>query len=126
MDIKSDHSKKNILVVDDDPHIVELNYDILAGEGYQITKSISGEEAIQELESKKFDLVVTDLNMGKIGGISVLKRAKELHPETKVIITTGNMDIHYAIDALRLHADDYLLKPFDISEFLDRVAQCLN
>jgi two-component system response regulator YesN len=113
-------------VVDDDPHIVDLNYDILDGEGYQITKSISGEGAIKELESRKFDLVVTDLNMGKIGGISVLKRAKELHPETKVIITTGNMDVHYAIDALRLHADDYLLKPFDISELLDRVSQCLN
>jgi len=126
MDVISEHSKKNILVVDDDPHIVELNYDILAGEGYQITKSISGEGAIKELESRKFDLVVTDLNMGKIGGISVLKRAKELHPETKVIITTGNVDVHYAIDALRLHADDYLLKPFDISELLDRVSQCLN
>jgi DNA-binding NtrC family response regulator len=126
MDVKSDHSKKNILVVDDDPHIVELNYDILVGEGYQITKSMSGEGAIKELENRKFDLVVTDLNMGRIGGISVLKRAKELHPETKVIITTGNMDIHYAIDALRLHADDYLLKPFDISELFDRVSQCLN
>ena len=126
MDVKSEHSNKSILVVDDDPHIVELNYDILASEGYKITKSMSGERAIKELERRKFDLVVTDLNMGKISGISVLKRAKELHPETKVIITTGNMDIHYAIDALRLHADDYLLKPFDISELLDRVSQCLN
>lgn len=126
MDIKSEHSKQKILVVDDDPHIVELNYDILASEGYKITKALSGERALKELEGEKFDLVVTDLNMGKVGGISVLKRAKELDPETKVIITTGNMDIHYAIDALRLHADDYLLKPFDISELLDRVSQCLN
>jgi DNA-binding NtrC family response regulator len=126
MDVKSEHGNKNILVVDDDPHIVELNYDILVSEGYQITKALSGEGALKELEGKKFDLVVTDLNMGKVGGISVLKRAKELHPETKVIITTGNMDIHYAIEALRLHADDYLLKPFDISELLDRVSQCLN
>ena len=123
---KSKRKKNNILLVDDDPHIVELNYNILDGEGYQITKSISGEGAIKELENRKFDLVVTDLNMGKIGGISVLKKAKELHPETKVIITTGNMDVHDAIDALRLHADDYLLKPFDISELLDRVSQCLN
>ena len=123
---KSKRKKNNILLVDDDPHIVELNYNILDGEGYQITKSISGEGAIKELENRKFDLVVTDLNMGKIGGISVLKKAKELHPETKVIITTGNMDVHDAIDALRLHADDYLLKPFDISELLDRVWQCLN
>ena len=113
-------------MVDDDPHILDLYCEILAEQGYEITKATSGESAIKELESKHFDLVVTDLNMGQVDGISVLKRAKLLDPETMVIITTGNTDIHYAIEALRLHATDYILKPFNVHYFLQQVINCLG
>jgi DNA-binding response OmpR family regulator len=64
--------------------------------------------------------------MGKANGIAVLKRAKELNHETMVIIMTGNTDVTFAIEALRLNADDYLLKPFNMDYFLDRVSIALR
>jgi DNA-binding NtrC family response regulator len=123
---KSKYYKHTVLLVDDDPHILDLYCEILAEQGYEITKATSGESAIKELESKHFDLVVTDLNMGQVDGISVLKRAKLLDPETMVIITTGNTDINYAIEALRLHATDYILKPFNVNYFLQQIQQCFG
>lgn len=122
----SKYDKHTILLVDDDTHILDLYCEILADQGYDITKATSGERAVTELESRHFDLVITDLNMGKVGGIDVLKRAKVIDPQTMVIITTGNTDIHYAIEALRLRANDYILKPFNVSYFLQQVVNCLS
>ena len=123
---KAKRKKNNILLVDDDPHILDLYYQILLDEGYYLTKATSGERAIEVMLRNHFDMVITDLNMGQVDGISVLRKAKELDPKTIVIITTGNTDIHYAIKALRLHADDYMLKPFDLQEFLIHISRCLN
>ena len=116
----------NILLVDDDSHMLEVIDEILLEENYQVTRATSGEAAIELLNTKDFDLVITDLNMGKANGIAVLKRAKELNHEAMVIIMTGNTDVAFAIEALRLDADDYLLKPFNIDYFLDRVSIALR
>ncbi len=115
-----------ILLVEDDPHLLNVTYEILDYENYQVTTATSGEAAINTLCENDFDLVITDLNLGQISGISVLKKAKELNPGTTVIIMTGNIDVAYAIEALRLNADDYLLKPFNLYDLLDRVSQCLK
>ena len=116
----------SILLVDDNIPILALYEEILSGEGYQLAKAKSGEMAIKALEKQVFDMVITDLNMGTVSGLEVLKRAKEVHPETMVIVMTGNSDIEYAIKALRLHADDYILKPFRIHHLLKRVSHCFK
>ena len=116
----------NILLVDDDSHMLEVIDEILLEENYQVIRATSGEAAIELLNTKDFDLVITDLNMGKANGIAVLKRAKELNHEAMVIIMTGNTDVAFAIEALRLDVDDYLLKPFNIDYFLDRVSIALR
>ena len=116
----------SILLVDDNLHILELYKEILSGEGYQLTEATSGEMALEALESQTFDMIITDLNMGTMNGLKVLKRAKEMHPETMVIVMTGNTEIEYAIEALRLHADDYILKPFRIHHLLKRVSHCFR
>ncbi len=118
--------KFNILVVDDDPSLLETNFFILEDKGYQTITATSGEQAIEALESRCFDLVITDLNMGKVNGIAVLKKAKELHPETPVIITTGNIDVQSAIEAIRFRVDDYLLKPVPRKDLLDSVSHFLH
>lgn len=64
--------------------------------------------------------------MGQVNGIEVLKKAKELHPETPVIITTGNSDALYAIEAIQLRVDDYLLKPVPMKDLLDSVSHFLH
>jgi YesN/AraC family two-component response regulator len=86
----------------------------------------SGEDAIDQLHARHFDIVITDLNMGQLNGIDVLKKTKELNPRTRVIITTGNSDVTYVIEALRYNADDYLLKPFRMADLLKRMSICLG
>ena len=103
-----------------------MTYEILEYENYQVTTAINGEAAIKALSENDFDLVITDLNMGQVNGILVLKKAKELNPGTTVIIMTSSVDVAFAIEALRLNADDYLLKPFNLYDLLDRVSHCLN
>ena len=108
-----------ILLVDRDPHSLNEIGNFLDSEDYLATKASSAEEAIEMLNKKNFDLVVTD-------NLSILKKVKELKPEMMVMILTSDYDVTLAIDALRLGADDYLLKPFAKAELLKNVTYCLE
>jgi DNA-binding NtrC family response regulator len=116
----------NLLLVDDDPFILEGIGSDLEINGYRVTRASSGETAVDLLEKTDFDLVITDLIMETTGGIQVLKRAKELNPEVQVIILTGYGDLSSAIKAMRNQADDYLLKPCESQEMIFRVKNCLE
>ena len=118
--------KYKVLLVDDDLHMLTLNSGLLESEGYQVTTAICGEKAIEAMGKDVFDVVVTDLFMGKSNGLEVLKRAKELDPSTLVMIITGSFDIRHAIEAIRLDVDDYLLKSFREDDLVQRVAHCLE
>lgn len=115
-----------ILLVDDDPIILKAIGTTLEDCGYHVTLAQSGETAIDRIARQEFDLVITDLVMGTVDGIAVLKKAKERNRETMVIILTGYGDMHTAIDALRLDADDYLLKPCEPEELTHKAERCLN
>lgn len=123
---KAEQRKNTILIVEDNPDLLYLTYEILEYENYLVTTATNGKAAIKALSENNFDLVITDLNMGQVNGISVLKKAKELNPGTTVIIMTSSVDVAFAIEALRLNADDYLLKPFNLYDLLDRVSHCLH
>lgn len=116
----------SILLVDDDPVILIGIGKVLQNDGYDIKTAESGEIAFKMMSEKKYDLVITDLVMDQVDGIQVLKKAKELDPETMVIILTGYGGMTSAIDALRLSADDYLLKPCEAEEIFFRVSRCLE
>jgi len=118
--------KYSILLVDDDPFITKTTGRDLKEEGYEITTANSGEKAIELLENAAFDLVITDLVMDSIDGIGVLKRAKEISPETMVLLLTGFGDMASAIEALRSGADDYILKPCEPDEMYFRVSKCFE
>jgi DNA-binding NtrC family response regulator len=118
--------KYNLLLVDDDPFILEGIGEDLESNGYQVSRASSGESAVELLESIHFDLVITDLVMDSTDGIQVLKRTKELNSDIQVIILTGYGDIDSAIEALRSQADDFLLKPCESQEMLFRVKNCLE
>jgi DNA-binding NtrC family response regulator len=119
-------TEHRILLVDDDPFILEGIGKDLEHNEYKVTRAESGEAALTLLEAIDFDLVITDLVMGKIDGIRVLKKAKEQTPDIQVIILTGFGDIKSAIEALRNQADDFLLKPCESQEMLFRVKNCLE
>lgn len=116
----------SLLLVDDDPFILEGIGEDLEKKGYQVTRAESGEKAVRLMENNTFDLVITDLVMEQTDGIQVLKKTKEINSETMVIILTGYGDMPSAIDALRNHADDYLLKPCESEEVFYRVNRCLE
>lgn len=116
----------SILLVDDDPFILDsVNYK-LCRRGYSVRNAESGEKALEFLESERFDIVITDLVMYEVTGIDVLKIAKQKHPQTIVIILTGNQDTSSTIDALRHHADDFILKSSSIKEICFRLEKCIE
>ncbi|MGD8883703.1 MAG: response regulator [Desulfobacterales bacterium] len=118
--------KYSILLVDDDPYILEGIGADLESQGFQVTKTDSGNKALQVLQENNFDVVITDLVMENTDGIQVLKNTKALNADTMVIILTGYGDMKSAIEALRQEADDYLLKPCESAELLYRVNHCLE
>lgn len=118
--------KYRILLVDDDPYILEGIGADLESQGFQVTKTDRGDRALLLLKENHFDLVITDLVMEDTDGLQVLKKTKELNPDTMVIILTGYGDMKSAIEALRQQADDYLLKPCESEEMFYRVNRCLE
>ncbi len=116
----------DLLLVDDDPFILEGIGEDLERRGYRVTRVNSGEKALELLERRNFDLVITDLVMEHIDGIQVLKKSKEKNATTMVILLTGFGDMLSAIEALRNQADDYMLKPCESSEIQFRVERCLE
>lgn len=116
----------SILLVDDEQLIRKSFTRDLKAEDFRVTAVAGGQEAINALEQGQYDLVITDLMMPDIDGFAVLKTAKRLSPETSVIILTGYGDMRSAIDALRLGADDFTLKPCEIDELVFRIRRCLE
>lgn len=105
------NDKVNILIVDD-AEVVRLSYlRSLAGAGYHAEAASSGPEAIKAMERRAADVVILDLRMPEMDGISVLKTIRRRWPEREVIIITGYPTITSAKEALRLGAYHYLVKP---------------
>lgn len=114
-----------ILLVDDDRNIRLLYSTILEKEGYSVSQAPDGETALSMLQSNGFDLVVSDLQMLKLGGIDVLKAAKAKDPQIQVLIFTGKGSIRTAVQAIKLGAFEYLTKPVDNEAFRIKVRNAL-
>ncbi|MBC8440879.1 MAG: sigma-54-dependent Fis family transcriptional regulator [Deltaproteobacteria bacterium] len=105
-----------ILVVDDELVIRESLTGWLQRDGYHVQNVSSGEKAIDLLKTKSFDLLLLDIQMDGISGMDVLKHVKEHYPDIDVIMITAFGSIPSAVQAMKYHAFDYLLKPFDPEE----------
>ncbi|TMQ60591.1 MAG: response regulator [Candidatus Eisenbacteria bacterium] len=105
-----------ILVVDDEPHVVQIFQDLLAQRGYEVVSSTDGDDAIVKVTAGRFDLVLTDINLPGVDGLEVVRAAKAADKDTCVILITGYASTTTAIDALRQGAYDYITKPFDLWE----------
>ncbi len=116
----------SILFVDDEDVIRKSLARNLREEHFTVTAVADGSEAISALQERQYDLVITDLMMAGIDGLDVLKAVKKLAPLTSVIILTGYGDMRSAIDALRLGADDFTLKPCEVEELVFRIRRCLE
>jgi signal transduction histidine kinase/CheY-like chemotaxis protein len=108
--------RPRILVVDDEPQVVQIFHELLASRGYEVEVSHDGDDAIRRVTEGKFDLVLTDINLPGVDGLEVVRAAKAADKDTCVILITGYASTTTAIDALRQGAYDYITKPFDLWE----------
>lgn len=115
----------HILVVDDEINICRSVERILSKIGLRVRTAADGQEALRLLESEPFDAVLTDLKMSRLGGMEVLRRAKELNPLIPVIVMTGYASVSSAVEVMKLGAVDYLPKPFTPDEIRAVVRQAL-
>jgi ATP-dependent Lon protease len=113
----------NILVVDDED-IARTNLEyVLRKEGYQVSTAVNGQDALNQLRQKEFELVLTDLKMEKMDGIQLLESAKQIAPNTQIVMITGYATVSSAVDALKKGAAHYLPKPIDLEELRSTVRQ---
>jgi two-component system response regulator PilR (NtrC family) len=110
-----------ILVADDEASIREGLVDVLTDEGYDATGVADGAEAIAAITQSSYDVVVTDLRMPGIDGLEVLRRVRELSPQTLVLLITAYASVETAVEALRNGAHDYILKPLIVEDVLSKI-----
>jgi DNA-binding NarL/FixJ family response regulator len=113
-------SNKSILLADDHESILASIGWELQRNNFAVTTASNGQEAIDCLRNRQYDLVITDMVMPQVDGMEVLQEAKKLYPDSGVIVLTGYDDTASAVKALKLGADDFLLKPCDIDELLSK------
>ncbi len=101
-----------ILVVDDERTLRESCASVLQMDGYSVTLAGRGEEALDYVRNRRFDIVLVDLYMSQVSGLEILRAALEINRDTIVVVMTGNPSVTTSIEALRAGAWDYLPKPF--------------
>lgn len=116
---------RNILVVEDDDALREALRDTLELVGYQVIESDSGLQALELLEQNDIELIISDVQMQKMDGISLLKRMKELQLNQPVVLMTAYGSIQQAVEAMHLGASDYLVKPFEPEVLVSKVSEIL-
>jgi len=110
------HKKISILVVDDEMSIRESLSGWLEQDGYEVQTAADGPTALAQVQENHYDIMLLDVKMPQMDGITVLKKLKETHPDTAVVVMTAHGAIQDAVEAMKLGAFDYLLKPFDLEE----------
>jgi len=123
---KQEQDTYNLLVVDDEEVIREGMRRILEAEGYHVTNSASGRTAIEKIQERDFDVVITDLKMPGMDGMEVLKAIKILQPEVPVVIITGYSTVDTAVEAMKNGAFDYIAKPFTSDLIIDKVQKAID
>jgi DNA-binding response OmpR family regulator len=118
--------QKKILYVDDDTALREIVKDQLSSAGFIVDEAEDGAAAIKKLEGGNFDLMLLDINMPNKSGIDVLKFIKEKTLKCKVIMLTGRVGFSVATESLKLGADDYITKPFNMDYLLFSIKRVLE
>ncbi len=120
------NKKENIIVIDDDKLILEFFKTFLKNSEYSITYTTSPQKAFSQIIKKDFSLAIVDYLMPEMDGLEFLKKVKGEKNDVEIIIMTGLQDVKKAIEALRLGAYDYILKPFQIDEIKIAIKRALE
>ena len=115
-----------LLLVDDERIALKNLEHIMKKEGYQVTSTQSGANALKLIEEQTFDVVLTDLRMEKVDGHQILQKVRELHPDTEVVMITGFATLESAVEAMKNGAFYYIAKPFKLDEVRKVVAEAAH
>jgi response regulator RpfG family c-di-GMP phosphodiesterase len=118
--------RPRVLVVDDEKFIRDIIADFLGMEGYIVRTAEDGSSAVAELSRARYDMVISDLKMPRMGGLDLLREVARTHPDTLTVIMTGFGTVETAIDAMKRGAYDYILKPFKVEEVVHIVQRGLE
>jgi diguanylate cyclase (GGDEF)-like protein/PAS domain S-box-containing protein len=117
---------ERILILDDEASILDILTQHLSTEGYDCRSTTSPREALEWLKLEPCSLLITDLKMPEMSGIEVVGHAKAIQPDMAVVVVTALIEVTSAVQAIRAGADDYLLKPFNLSEISFSVGNVLE
>jgi two-component system nitrogen regulation response regulator NtrX len=117
---------ESILVVDDEPAILDSLSKILEDEGYEVTLAKSGAEALKVLSGDPHDLIMLDIWMPEMDGLDTLKRLREQWPRQQVVMMSGHGSIETAVRSIKLGAYDYIEKPLSLDNVTLRVRHALD
>lgn len=117
----------SVLVVDDEEDFVETLVNRLKKRTIDAVGALSGEDALELLGNREFDVVILDIKMpGGMDGIETLKEIKKIQPLSEVILLTGHASVESSIEGMRCGAFDYVLKPIKLEELFPKVAQAFE
>ena len=110
------YQKPSILIVDDEEVVCDLLYRDLSEQGYLCATAFDSDGAFTKLAAQDFDVVLLDIRLPGMSGMEVLSKLRSGYPGTAIIMITAVNDIDTAVEAMRLGASDYLVKPFDLDK----------
>ena len=115
--------KIRVLLVDDEQEFVEVLAERLEVRDIVVTKAFSGDEALAGIKEKPVDVVILDVAMPGKDGVATLKEIKQVNPIIEVIMLTGNATVDSAVEGMRLGAYDYLMKPTETKDLLEKIVK---
>jgi DNA-binding NtrC family response regulator len=118
--------KARIMVIDDEESMCKFMQIMLKKEGYGVSSTQSGKEALEELRNSHYDLVIADLMMPEMNGLELLSKVKSIDPELNFIVMTAYASVDTAIEALKKGAFDYIAKPFKVDELKITIRKSLE
>src|ERR1043166_5005194 len=118
-------AKPRLLIVDDEAEVRGVLHDLLCGD-YECGEAASAEEALAQLRVQEYHLVISDITMSGMTGLEMIPHVKVTSPDTVIVMISGMQTIESAINALRLGAFDYLMKPFDLRQAEAAVERALE
>ncbi len=122
----SDRAKERILVVDDEPHIVDAVASVLRYEGFEVREANDGADAIRAAEEAPPDLIVLDVMLPRVDGLEVTRRLRQNGVKVPILFLTARDSVEDKIAGLSIGADDYVTKPFSLGEVVARVRAILR
>jgi DNA-binding NtrC family response regulator len=115
-----------IMLVDDEERFLTTTRKVLSRKGYDILIAASGSEALEKLASQQIHVVILDVKMSGMDGIATLKEIKRLFPLVEVIMLTGHGTVESAVEGLKSGATDYLTKPADVKDLIQKAEEAFE